>query len=156
HVDAAASTVGRARRNATLSGLQSAPIRWISEDVRRFVRREIRRGARYEVVILDPPAYGHGKRGETWRIAEDLPGLLDGCAELTGGRPRMIVLSAHSPGYDGRRLSGLLRQAFGTPGRTETRSLSMERGRPIPERSACRRFLDAGELAILECDGTGS
>ena len=79
HVDAARNIVAWARRNAELSALGSAPIRWIAEDAVKFVEREVRRSNHYDAMILDPPSYGHGPHGEVWRLAEDLPGLLSLC-----------------------------------------------------------------------------
>ena len=99
HVDAAKNMLAHARTNAELSGLHAASIRWIAEDALKFVKRELRRGAEYEAVILDPPSYGHGPRGEVWRLAKHLPRLLDLCAELTAAGRRLIVLTCHTPGY---------------------------------------------------------
>ena len=87
HVDAAKNIVAWARRNAELSGLADAPIRWIAEDAMKFVKRELKRGNRYDAVILDPPSYGHGPRGEVWRLSKHLPRLLALVRELTAGRP---------------------------------------------------------------------
>jgi 23S rRNA (cytosine1962-C5)-methyltransferase len=97
HVDSAKSAVNWARRNAVLSGLADAPIRWIVEDAVRFVERELKRGNRYGGVILDPPSYGHGPAGETWKFEDDLPGLLTACAELMTGRRGFILLTCHTP-----------------------------------------------------------
>jgi 23S rRNA (cytosine1962-C5)-methyltransferase len=97
HVDSSKSAVAWARRNAELSGLADAPLRWIVEDAARFVRRELNRGHRYDAVILDPPTYGHGPAGETWKLEADLPALLAACAELTAGRRRFILLTCHTP-----------------------------------------------------------
>jgi 23S rRNA (cytosine1962-C5)-methyltransferase len=97
HVDSSKSAVAWARRNAELSELAFAPIRWIVEDAARFVRRELNRGNRYDAVILDPPSYGHGPAGETWKLEADLPALLAACAELTAGRCRFILLTCHTP-----------------------------------------------------------
>lgn len=96
HVDAAAGVVAWARRNAQLSGLSEAPIRWITEDARKFVRREIKRGNRYDAVILDPPGYGHGPGGEAWKLEEHLGELLTMCEELTAGRRQFFLLTCHS------------------------------------------------------------
>ncbi|MBN1909775.1 MAG: class I SAM-dependent methyltransferase [Pirellulales bacterium] len=115
HVDAARNTVAWARSNAALSNLEDAPIRWITEDARKFVRRELKRGNRYDAVILDPPSYGHGPRGEVWRLAKHLPGLLAACAELTGGQCRFALLTCHTPGYDAARLGGMVEEAFSAP-----------------------------------------
>lgn len=110
HVDAARSVVQWARRNAELSGLQEAPIRWITEDAAKFVRREVRRGRRYEAIVLDPPSYGHGPHGEPWLLREHLPALLAGCAELLASAPCCLLLSCHSPGLTPQDLRIALRE----------------------------------------------
>ncbi|NLS96205.1 MAG: SAM-dependent methyltransferase [Planctomycetaceae bacterium] len=111
HVDAARNTVNWARRNAELSGLAQAPIRWIADDAAKFVRREVKRGNRYDAVVLDPPSYGHGARGEVWRLSKHLMPLLKNCARLTSGRRRFILLTCHTPGYGAERLGEMLAQA---------------------------------------------
>ncbi len=103
HVDAAQNIVAWARRNAELSGLTAAPVRWIAEDALKFARREINRGRKYDAVILDPPAYGHGPSGEVWQLDQHLPELLNVCRELTGPRPRFVLLTSHAPELDGTR-----------------------------------------------------
>jgi len=110
HVDAAANVVAWARRNAELSGLAHAPIRWIAEDALKFVKRELKRGNHYDAVILDPPSYGHGPRGEVWRLSKDLPRLLALCDELTAGRPEFMLLTCHTPGYDAETLSEMVNE----------------------------------------------
>ena len=108
HVDAAKNIVAWARRNAELSVLSAAPIRWIADDAMKFVHREIKRGQRYDAVILDPPTYGHGTGGEVWKLDDHLPELLAMCRELTGPTPSFLLLTCHSPQYDPRRLADLL------------------------------------------------
>ncbi len=108
HVDASRPAVAWARRNAQLSGLVDHPVRWLVDDARAFVRRERRRGRHYDGVLLDPPTYGHGNGA--WQIASDLEPLLEDLAALLGPRPTLVLLSAHTPGFDGPRLSGLLRE----------------------------------------------
>jgi 23S rRNA (cytosine1962-C5)-methyltransferase len=115
HVDAARNVVAWARRNAELSGLGAARIRWIAEDAGKFVRREARRGSQYDAVILDPPSYGHGPKGEVWRLSRQLPRLLAFCAELTAGECRFVLLTCHTPGYGPPRLEAMVREAFGGP-----------------------------------------
>jgi 23S rRNA (cytosine1962-C5)-methyltransferase len=115
HADAARNVVAWARRNAELSGLGTARIRWIAEDAGKFVRREARRGSAYDAVILDPPSYGHGPKGEVWRLSRQLPRLLALCAELTAGRCRFVLLTCHTPGYGPPRLEAMVRDAFGEP-----------------------------------------
>jgi 23S rRNA (cytosine1962-C5)-methyltransferase len=96
HVDASSTAVAAARRNAQLSGLDRAVVRWIIDDVRQFVRRQLRRGDGYDAVILDPPAYGHGPRGQRWQLEEHLAELLAACWELASGRGRFLLVSCHS------------------------------------------------------------
>lgn len=82
HVDASKKAIGFARDNQAEAGLNEAPIRWICDDALAFVKREIRRGRRYDGIILDPPKFGRGPNGETWRLEEQLPDLLDACQTL--------------------------------------------------------------------------
>ncbi|PQO27795.1 class I SAM-dependent methyltransferase [Blastopirellula marina] len=112
HVDAAANVVKWARNNAQLSNLANAPIRWIAEDARKFVKREIKRGNSYDGVILDPPTYGHGSKGEVWRIGKHLPLLLASLNDLLGQSPKLILLTCHSPGYEADALQALLADHF--------------------------------------------
>jgi 23S rRNA (cytosine1962-C5)-methyltransferase len=112
HVDAARRTVERASQNARASGLGAARIRWIVDDAVKFCAREARRGNRYDAVILDPPTYGHGAKGEAWRIERDLPRLLELCAELTSARPKFVLLTCHTTGLRAARLSRYLGDAF--------------------------------------------
>ncbi len=96
HVDAAPGVVAWARRNALLSDLSEAPIRWIVDDALKFVGRELKRGRRYDGLVLDPPAYGHGPHGEVWKLETDFGKLLSSCLELAGGRPAFMLLTCHS------------------------------------------------------------
>ena len=99
HVDAAKSAVAWARRNAIGSGLADAPIRWMVDDAAAFVRREIRRGRQYDAVILDPPSYGRGPKGQTWKLSKDLLNLLQGCAQLTTDHRAFFLLTCHTTGF---------------------------------------------------------
>ena len=112
HVDAAQNIVAWARRNADLSGLADAPIHWITEDAMKFVKRELKRDNRYDAVILDPPSYGHGRRGEVWRLSKHLPRLLEMCGQLTAGKCRFLLMTCHTPGYDSARLADILKETF--------------------------------------------
>jgi 23S rRNA (cytosine1962-C5)-methyltransferase len=129
HVDSARGTVAWARRNAELSGLAAAPIRWIVEDARRFVSRELARGNHYDAVILDPPSYGHGPKGQNWKLERDLPGLLSESISLLGDRPMFVLLSCHTPGIThavaGQMLDDAAKSA-GHRGRINTRELSLQ------------------------------
>ena len=159
HVDAAKNTVAWARRNAELSGLSAAPIRWIAEDALKFVKRELRRGNRYDAVILDPPSYGHGPRGEVWRLSKHLPRLLSLCGELTAGRARVPAVdlpharlrTGHARPHDPRRprwpRAGYRRSAVsslrGQPGVAQRHRGAVEAGvvRPVTLRLAVRNKL---------------
>ncbi len=108
HVDGSRTAVDWARRNAELSGLAQAAIRWLVDDVPSFVAREGRRGHRYEGVVLDPPTYGHGAGSRAWRIERDLEPLLDALAAVLSPTPAFVGLSAHKLDLDPDRLAGLL------------------------------------------------
>jgi 23S rRNA (cytosine1962-C5)-methyltransferase len=112
HIDAAENTIAWARQNAAHSGLSEAPIRWIVEDAEKFVRRELKRGNRYDAVVLDPPTYGHGPKAEVWKISDDLAPLLSMTAELTGGEPKFLLFTCHTPGLTPALLRQHLIDAF--------------------------------------------
>ena len=108
HLDAARGIVAWARENAALSRLADRPIRWLIEDVSKFVARELRRGNRYEAIILDPPSFGRGSKGEVWKFEQHLPRLLAQCRRLLSDAPRFVLLSAHTPGFTPLALQNLL------------------------------------------------
>ena len=95
HVDASAPAVKWARANAQASGYAERPIRWIVDDARKFVARELRRGNCYDVIVLDPPSFGHGAAGERFEIAEHLPSLIADCLQLLAADSGSLLLSAH-------------------------------------------------------------
>jgi 23S rRNA (cytosine1962-C5)-methyltransferase len=99
HVDAARPTVAWARRNAALNDLEDRPVRWIVDDARAFVGREIRRGRRYDGVVLDPPTYGHGASGKAWRLERDLDALLADVRRLLAP-DGFVLLTAHAEDID--------------------------------------------------------
>jgi 23S rRNA (cytosine1962-C5)-methyltransferase len=115
HVDAAKTVVSWARENAAESGLQDHPIRWITEDAMRFIQREVKRGRRYDVFVADPPSFGRGPSGETWKMERDLEKLLSAAVLLTGEDPKMIIISGHTPGFDAQRLARETSRAWGVP-----------------------------------------
>lgn len=96
HLDASRKVVAWARENQTLSGLEDRPIRWIIDDALKFIRREARRENGYDGIILDPPKFGRGPKGEVWEFYKLLPELLQACAEALSKRPRFIVLTAYA------------------------------------------------------------
>jgi 23S rRNA (cytosine1962-C5)-methyltransferase len=130
HVDASKKAVAWARENAELSGLAERPIRWITEDARKYVQREARRGSRYEGIILDPPKYGRGPGGEVWRLFEDLPELTRLCAELLSDDAKFLVLNAYAERISGAALAGLLAEHLSDRGgRIEWGELALEEER---------------------------
>lgn len=96
HVDASRKAVACARDNQSLSGLSDRPIRWVVEDALTFVRREARRGNRYDALLLDPPRFGRGPKGEIWKLDESLPKLLAACAELLSDSPLCVLLNLYT------------------------------------------------------------
>ncbi|MBI4926518.1 MAG: class I SAM-dependent methyltransferase [Anaerolineae bacterium] len=96
HVDASRKVIGWARENQALSGLESAPVRWLLDDALKFVRREGRRGSGYDGLILDPPKFGRGPKGEVWEFYKLLPELLDACAQALSAQPRFVLLTAYA------------------------------------------------------------
>lgn len=148
HLDAARNIVAQAKRNAFLSfgdceEEQVGAFRWIVDDAAKFVKREVKRESRYDGIILDPPSYGHGARGEVWRLSRDLPTLLLNCATLLKGSGSFVVLSAHTPGFDAKRLERELRDALLERG-LQARYLT----RPMALRTKTGRVLPSGEVVI--------
>ncbi len=139
HLDAAKPAVSRARENAAPSGCDRNPIRWLVDDALTFMRREARRGRRYEGMILDPPAFGRGK-GKTWKLERDLDELLALAARLLADRPRFLLLSCHHPRYTAADLAAGLRRLPGNP-RLEPLPLTVAAagaGRDLPLGVCCR------------------
>src|SRR5512141_987699 len=96
HVDASRKSVAWARDNQELSGLADKPVRWIVDDALKFVEREQRRGARYDGIVLDPPKFGRGPKGEVWEAYKSLPRLLQACAGILSDRPLFVILTAYA------------------------------------------------------------
>lgn len=112
HIDAAKNIVDRARQNAELSGLADRPIRWIAEDATKFCQRELKRGKHYDGVILDPPTFGHGPKGEPWQIEKHLLPLLKLCGQLTEKNRAFILVTCHSPGFGPAELAAYLSEGI--------------------------------------------
>ncbi|MDE1925302.1 MAG: class I SAM-dependent methyltransferase [Patescibacteria group bacterium] len=99
HVDASKIAVAWAKENAKLSGLEEKPIRWIIEDALLFVKREIKRGNKYDGIIMDPPAFGHGPKNELWKIEKDFIELVKLCQELLSEKPLFFLINGYAAGY---------------------------------------------------------
>jgi 23S rRNA (cytosine1962-C5)-methyltransferase len=126
HVDASRPAVAWARRNAVLARVEDRPIRWLVEDAARFVAREMRRGRRYDGVVLDPPTYGHGPDGVRWRLEDGLAPLLAGIRPLLDARLAFVACTAHAAGLAPAALEHLVRDGLDLGRRPmETRELAL-------------------------------
>ena len=137
HVDASKKSVAQARANAALSDMADRPVRWLVDDAAKFAAREVRRGRRYDGIILDPPKFGRGPDGEVWRLEEGLPPLIAGCRRLLDSDSRFLFLTAYAVRMSSLALAGLLAEHFGDlPGRIEHGELAVreegEGGRLLP------------------------
>lgn len=136
HVDASKKSVEAARGNAALSDMADKPIRWLVEDAGKFVAREVRRGRRYDGIILDPPKWGRGPNGEVWKLEEGLPGLIADCRRLLDAESSFLFLTVYAVRLSGLAIGELVRQQFGDlPGRVEAGELTVReeaRGLELP------------------------
>ncbi|MBQ9500744.1 MAG: class I SAM-dependent methyltransferase [Lentisphaeria bacterium] len=115
HLDASQGMIDWGRENLKLNPDVPDAIRWIADDVKKFVKRELRRQNSYDLIALDPPTFGRGTKGEVWKIETDLAALLADCAQLRRpGRPFTLVLSCHSPGFSVNVLRRVTESVFGT------------------------------------------
>ena len=112
HVDAAKNMVERAKANVELSGLQDAHVRYIVDDCRKFVEREIRRGSKYDAVILDPPSYGRGPGGEVWKLEEHVYELVSLVAEVLTEEPLFVLLNSYTTGLSASTMAYVLGSAM--------------------------------------------
>ena len=108
HVDASKGMVSWARENAIISGLSNAPIRWIVDDCEKFVLREIRRGHKYDAIIMDPPSYGRGPNGEIWKLEDKLSNFLVLCNEILSENPLFLAINSYSTGISPSVMSCML------------------------------------------------
>jgi 23S rRNA (cytosine1962-C5)-methyltransferase len=113
HVDAAEGMVKWCRENAALSGLAAAPVRYIADDCLKFVRREAKRGRRYDAIIMDPPTYGRGSAGEMWRLEDHLWELLGACREVLSDRPFFFLINAYTARLSPTVVANLLAELLG-------------------------------------------
>ncbi|WP_027084861.1 class I SAM-dependent methyltransferase [Cohnella panacarvi] len=113
HVDAAKGMVQWAKENAQLSGLQDAPIRYITDDVFKFVQREQRRERQYDAIIMDPPSYGRGPNGEMWKLEENLFPFLESCMSILSDRPLFVLINSYTTGISPTVLRNLLHLSIG-------------------------------------------
>ena len=143
HVDAAKGMVAWGRENAAASGLSDAPIRWIVDDCAKFVEREIRRGRKYDAIIMDPPSYGRGPGGEVWKLEQNLWPFVSLCAGVLSDDPLFVIINSYTTGLSPSVLSyvteSIFTKKFG--GRSESRELGLpvtDSGLVLPCGATCR------------------
>ncbi|GAA4053214.1 class I SAM-dependent methyltransferase [Parerythrobacter jejuensis] len=136
HVDASKKSVAQARENASLSGMEDRPIRWLIDDAAKFTAREVRRKKRYDGIILDPPKFGRGPKNEIWRIEDSLAELVGDCRQLLDSDSRFLFLTVYAVRMSSLSLGGLLADIFaGLPGTIEHGDLAVQEegsGRLLP------------------------
>jgi len=136
HVDASKKSVEAARQNATLSGMNDLPVRWLVEDAGKFVAREVRRGRHYDAILLDPPKWGRGPNGEVWKLEEGLPDLIANCRALLDENSACLFLTVYAVRMSALAIGELVRQAFADlPGTVEAGELTVReeaRGLELP------------------------
>ena len=127
HVDASKKAIGWAKENQALAGLSDTSIRWICEDAVRFCQREVRRGNTYDIILLDPPAYGRGPKGEVWQLFDHLPHMLDLVRQLQSDTPVMTVLTSYAIRASSFALHEIMQEVFaGLDGKIESGELVLE------------------------------
>ena len=131
HVDAAKGMVQWARDNAKSSGLEDKPIRWIIDDCGKFVEREIRRGRKYDAIIMDPPSYGRGPTGEVWKLEENLYPFVELVAGVLSDQPLFVILNSYTTGLAPSVLTYILQTVIG--GRFGGHTVSDELGLPVSQ-----------------------
>jgi 23S rRNA (cytosine1962-C5)-methyltransferase len=142
HVDASKPVVEWAKENAEHNNLEDKPIRWLIDDALQFVKREVKRGKKYDGIVMDPPAFGRGPDGEVWKIEENFLELFNTCAELLSEKPIFFIISGYASGYSALAFGNclkLLEAKYG--GSTETLELTLK------ESSARHALLPAGVTA---------
>lgn len=108
HVDSSSGMVEWAKENAISSGLKDAKIRYLVDDVKKFVKREIRRGHKYDIILMDPPSFGRGKNGEVWSLEKDLYELVSLCTELLSDKPLLFIINSYTTGISPKIIETVL------------------------------------------------
>ena len=145
HVDASKGMVQWARENAALSKLDDHPIRWIVDDCQKFVEREIRRGRRYDVIIMDPPSYGRGPGGEVWKLEDQIFPLVELCTKVLSENPLLFLLNSYTTGLSPSVMAYLLRVTVGSS--FDGKVWADEIGLPVKDSGG---ILPCGSTAVFE------
>jgi 23S rRNA (cytosine1962-C5)-methyltransferase len=127
HLDASKTSVTWARKNLESSGLTDCSVRWIVDDAEKFLQREYRRNRKYDALIMDPPSFGRGPKGEVWNIETQMTTLLALCKNILSESPKFILLTTHSPGISSLSLKNMLIKFLVSPdsGRFQTGDMSI-------------------------------
>ena len=144
HLDAAKGMIEWGKENLALNPAIPNVIRWIADDVNKFVNRELRRGNQYDLIALDPPTFGRGASGQLWKIESDLPQLLTNCLALRKpDRPFTIVLSCHSPGFSLLVLERMVKEVAGEGAEVDAQEMYIPEstGRKLPSGIGLRCFV---------------
>lgn len=144
HVDSSRFAIDLANKNQNLSGLSDRPIRFIVDDVRKFVEREIKRGNKYDIIILDPPVYGKGSKKEVWKIEKDLMLLLSRLKNILSKKPTAIILNGYSSVYSSTTYGEMLREI------TDGFKGKISHGSLVIKESSGQRLLSCGIFAKFE------
>jgi 23S rRNA (cytosine1962-C5)-methyltransferase len=149
HIDASKKAIAWARENQALSGLDKATIRWICDDALKFAERDVRRGKKYDAIILDPPMYGRGPDNEVWHFFEDLPKLLDALSKLISDTPAFVLISAYALRLSSVSLAELLKDYTPKSGMVEAGELAVaaQHGGRLFSTSLYARWLPEKERA---------
>jgi 23S rRNA (cytosine1962-C5)-methyltransferase len=148
HVDASKGMVGWAKENAAASGLKDAPIRWLVDDCVKFVEREIRRGSQYDAIIMDPPSYGRGPKGEIWKIEEKIHPFIRLCTQILSPEPLFFLINSYTTGLQPAVLSYMIQTELVPKygGQTEAQEIGLpvsENGLILPCGASGRWWFDA-------------
>lgn len=138
HVDASKPTIGWARENQKASRLDGKPIRWILDDAYKFVQREVKRGNKYDAIIMDPPVYGHGPNGEKWEFTQSFPQLLTQCKLLLSDKPAFVLINAYAISASSLMLENTLKDFV------PTKKANIEVGELALEEQGSGRLLSTG------------
>jgi 23S rRNA (cytosine1962-C5)-methyltransferase len=141
HVDGSKVALQWAKDNAELSGLKDKPIRWLLDDAFAFVERELRRGNSYDAIMMDPPSFGHGPKGEVWKIEEKFIPLLEACKKLLTPEPLFIIINGYSAGYSAHAYENALHDLM-----KDYKGI-IEAGELVLQESASRKLLPSGIFA---------
>ncbi|MBO4326528.1 MAG: class I SAM-dependent methyltransferase [Clostridia bacterium] len=149
HVDASKGMVTRARENIEASGLGDRTVRYIVDDAFKFVQREIRRGRRYDGIIMDPPSYGRGPSGELWKLEDNLEGFVKNCMELLSDEPLFMLLNSYTTGFSPTVTENILRLSLPERLKGKTDFGSGDLLLPVSEKRSGSIFLPCGSYAAL-------